>query len=142
MAADVEKCADVGMLKRRDNACLALESLALRLAAGEIGVKHFDRNVPAQPGIPGTIHFAHSASPEESDDLIWAKTAPLPQGPAVRTRRRKKVSAQAGIRSEQRFHFCSERLVGLANLSEKCGTLFRRSLHGLMQNFFDLLPAF
>jgi hypothetical protein len=76
---DVEKRANVGVLQRRDGPCLAPESLAPLLAAGETGGQHLECNVAIKPGIAGTINLAHSAGSNECHDLIWTKPDALCQ---------------------------------------------------------------
>jgi hypothetical protein len=66
--SDVVQRADVWMIERGDRARFALEALAETLV-GEL-----DGDVASEPGIAGSIHDAHAASPDLGRDLIRANS--------------------------------------------------------------------
>ena len=61
---DIEETADVRVIERGDQSCLAFESLAEALGG------HLDGHVAAQARIARAIHFTHSARADLGDDLV------------------------------------------------------------------------
>src|SRR6266446_5764965 len=59
--------ADVGVIQRRNRTGFAGKAL------GELRIGHFDRDITIQPGIVGTIHFAHPAFTDWRQDFIRAE---------------------------------------------------------------------
>jgi hypothetical protein len=75
-AADVVEGADVGMAQAGDEPRLALETRARAVARGEVLGQHFDRDVTAEPGVPGAVDLPHPAGAEGGNDLVGAEAAP------------------------------------------------------------------
>jgi len=42
--------------------------------AGQLMIQHLQRHVPVQAGLPGQIHRAHAAAPQQRDDLKARKS--------------------------------------------------------------------
>ena len=58
---------DVGMLKARDDARFAAESLALVVG---VGAEDLERDLPPQTRVHGEVHGAHAALSEHPSDLV------------------------------------------------------------------------
>ena len=67
---------DVGMVERRQQACLALEARQAVRISRERGRDNLDRHVAAERGIARAIDLAHAARPKEADDLVRPQTRP------------------------------------------------------------------
>ena len=68
---------DVWVIQRSQQLGFALESGdAVRFRCECIG-QDLDRHEPLQPGVPGSIHLAHSAGPDEANDFIGADSRTL-----------------------------------------------------------------
>ncbi len=68
--ADVEERADVGVVQRRGDACLALEAFDRLRIARQLRREEFDGNLPAEPRVLGAIDHSHAAAAEFFDDAV------------------------------------------------------------------------
>ena len=68
--ADVEERADVGVIQRRGDACLALEAFDRLRIARQLRREEFDGNLPAEPRVLGAIDHSHAAAAEFFDDAV------------------------------------------------------------------------
>ena len=67
---DVEERADVGMVDLRDETRLAFEARETVGIVGERRGKDLDGDVPSKASIARTIHLAHGAVTQQTDNLI------------------------------------------------------------------------
>jgi hypothetical protein len=71
---DVMHLDDMGMLELRHADRFLEEAIEKVLAAGELGVQHFDRAPPIREALVGhLVDGAHAALPDLADDLVLAR---------------------------------------------------------------------
>jgi hypothetical protein len=73
LAPDIEQCADVRMVERRDRLCFPLEPRAYLGVGREVLRQHLDRDLAAKTRVPGAEHLAHAARAERGGDLVGAE---------------------------------------------------------------------
>jgi hypothetical protein len=61
---------DIGVIESGGGAGLPQKTLPRGLVQGPISGQDFDRDVTAQTGIVGEIHFSHSAGAKDADNFI------------------------------------------------------------------------
>jgi hypothetical protein len=61
---------DVGMVPRREHACLMLETGKPRWIAGELRRQHLQRDRSAEGGVVRAVDLAHPAGTNGGDDLV------------------------------------------------------------------------
>jgi hypothetical protein len=64
---------DVRVIERGDGFRFALEALEPRGIGRHLGGEHLERNVTLEPGVTGSIDFAHSTAANESKELVVAE---------------------------------------------------------------------
>ena len=65
---------NVGMIKRREEFCFALESRQpLKVLREPLG-QDLDRHVALQVRVERAIHLAHAARTDGAEDLVWTRT--------------------------------------------------------------------
>ena len=113
--------ADVRMIERREQLCLALEARdAVGIGRESIREK-FQRDIAVEPRIARAIHLAHAARAESRHELIRAHDAPdllaTCTGRIEQHRcRRFEKSSSLRARREQRFDLDAQPAVGPAGL--------------------------
>ena len=75
--SDVEHGDDIRMVERAGGAGLLLEAAEQIAISRETFVENLDGDVTAQPGVLGSIDYAHAALADHRDDLI--RPEPLPR---------------------------------------------------------------
>ena len=73
-AFDAVDMSDVGMVQRGKRLRLTLEARQAVGVRGEELGNDLDRDVAVEPGIPGTVDFAHAAGADGGDDFIRAES--------------------------------------------------------------------
>jgi len=65
--ADIEQCADIRMIQRRNCARLAFKPIR------ELLRRNFDRHIAIQPRIARLPHFSHAAFTQQPNDFVGAE---------------------------------------------------------------------
>jgi hypothetical protein len=66
---------DVGVREGRDRARLAFEARQSIAITGQFVGQDFDRHLAAEPFIAGSVHRAHPAGAQKSEDLVGAQAS-------------------------------------------------------------------
>ena len=67
---DIEQCADVGMIQRRDGSRLLLKAL------GEVALTDLDRDEPIQPRVASLPHLSHPTGAKMRQDFVRPEFVP------------------------------------------------------------------
>src|ERR1700728_1385745 len=132
---------DVGMVKRRDGARLALEPLA------EPCVRGFDRDAAADPRVAGFVNLAHAARADQLFDFVGAQAGSrleLDGAGFGKQRLHRPIENPLAIGSldKQRPDLALQRFIGRARASQKGAALPGRTLERGLKQPVDLLPPF
>ncbi len=128
--------ADMRVIESREQTCLARESRAPFRIPREVGRQYLDSDVPTQPGVASTIHFAHAAGTQSRDHRIRAEGAPAEAtllgraGIGDAGRRRFEEPRRCGLVAQQRFEFLAQRRVVTARLAHERSTILRLAVEG------------
>lgn len=75
MQAEVVHCEQIGMIEHARGPGFLLEAAHAVGVSGECRGQNLDRDLAAEPRIPGPIYLTHPASAERREDLVRTKAS-------------------------------------------------------------------